>query len=161
MIHYNTLILLSPSSLAVARLRLLFWLTGDSLAHDLRRQLTFWTHRKVKVKMLRPTVSPDVKHPSGAQGQIFITFVDVGHSLTTGRVSLLQLLLVLASAVILGPQSRGTHNILLSGVRDCPNLESQAPVFISPSNRVAQLYPQVQDSIFVASYDSQDHGRGT
>jgi hypothetical protein len=37
----------------------------------------------------------------------------------TGRVCRLQLLLVLASAVILGSQSRGTHDpILLSQIRD-------------------------------------------
>jgi hypothetical protein len=45
----------------------------------------------------------------------------------------LQLLLVLASAVILGSESRGTHvHILLSQFRDSPNLEDQVPVFISP-----------------------------
>jgi hypothetical protein len=34
-------------------------------------------------------------------------------------------------------------HILLSQIRDSPNLEGQAPAFISPGNRVAQLYPQV------------------
>jgi hypothetical protein len=47
-----------------------------------------------------------------------------------GRVCRLQLLLVLASAVILGSESRGNHDhILLSEVRDSPNLEGQVPVF--------------------------------
>jgi hypothetical protein len=42
-------------------------------------------------------------------------------SLTRGRVCRLQLLLVLASAVILGSESRETHdNILLSQIRDPP-----------------------------------------
>jgi hypothetical protein len=36
-----------------------------------------------------------------------------------------------------------------------PNLWGQAPVFISPRNRVAQLYPTVLGSLSVASYDSQ------
>jgi hypothetical protein len=29
---------------------------------------------------------------------------------------------------------------------------------MSPSNRVAQLYPQAPGSLFVSSYDSQDYG---
>jgi hypothetical protein len=73
------------------------------------------------------------------------------------RIYRLQLLLVLASAVILGSESRGTRDhILLSQIRDSPNLEGQVSVFISPRNRVAQLYPQTPCSIFFSSYDSQD-----
>jgi hypothetical protein len=73
----------------------------------------------------------------------------------------LQLLLLLASAVILGSESRGTQDhILLSQIRDSSNLEGQVPVFISPRNRVAQLYPQALHSHFVASYDSQGYGGG-
>jgi hypothetical protein len=45
--------------------------------------------------------------------------------------------------------------ILLSPIRDSPNLDDQVPVFISPLNRVAQLYPQALGSFFVASYDSR------
>jgi hypothetical protein len=45
-------------------------------------------------------------------------------------------------------------------VWDFPNLEGQVPVFISPRNRVAQLYPRALGSLFVASYDSQDYGGG-
>jgi hypothetical protein len=41
-----------------------------------------------------------------------------------------------------------------------PHLEDQAPVFISPRDRVAQLYPQALGSHFVASYDSQGYGGG-
>jgi hypothetical protein len=66
-----------------------------------------------------------------------------------------------ASAVILASKSRQTHgHILLSQIRDSPNLEGEGPVFISPSDRVALLYPQARGSLFVASYDSQGHGRG-
>jgi hypothetical protein len=36
---------------------------------------------------------------------------------------------------------------------DSPNLEGQIPVFISPRNRVAQLYTRVLGSLYVASYD--------
>jgi hypothetical protein len=51
--------------------------------------------------------------------------------------------MALTSLVILGCDSHGTHDyILLSQIRDFPNLEGQVAVFISPSNSVAQLYPQ-------------------
>jgi hypothetical protein len=90
-----------------------------------------------------------------------------GHSLyvtssfTRRWVCRLQLLLALASAVILRPGSRGTHDhILLSQIWDSPNLEAQILVFISPSNSVAQLYPQALSSLFVASYYSQGYGAG-
>jgi hypothetical protein len=57
--------------------------------------------------------------------------------------------------------SRGTcDHILLSQIRDSPNLEGQVPIFISPRNRVARLYPQALGSLFVASYDSQGYGGG-
>jgi hypothetical protein len=60
---------------------------------------------------------------------------------------------------ILGSESLRTHDhILLSQIRDSPNLEAQVPVFISPWNRVAQLYPRALGSLFVASYDSQVYG---
>jgi hypothetical protein len=66
-----------------------------------------------------------------------------------------------ASAVILGSESRWTHDIiLLSQIRDSPNLEGQVPVFIYPRNRVVRLYPQVLGSLFFASYDSQGYGGG-
>jgi hypothetical protein len=70
------------------------------------------------------------------------------------------LLLVLVSAIILRSDSRETHgHILLSQIRDFPNLEGQDPVFISPlRNRVAKFFFQALDSLFVASYDSQDYG---
>jgi hypothetical protein len=64
------------------------------------------------------------------------------YAFSKGGVCRLQLSLVLANAVILGSQSRGTHDhILLSQIRDSPNLEGQVLVFISPRNRVARLYP--------------------
>jgi hypothetical protein len=34
------------------------------------------------------------------------------------------------------------------------------PVFISPRNRMAQLYPQALGSVIVASYDSQEEDGG-
>jgi hypothetical protein len=85
----------------------------------------------------------------------------VTSSLTRGWVCRLQLLLIHASAVLLRVESRGTQDhILFSQIRDSPNLEDQVPVFISPRNSVARLYPQARGSIFVASYDSQSYEGG-
>jgi hypothetical protein len=93
-----------------------------------------WTEISNRVKsnlMLRPTTSRPVrlgiKHSSGAYYKIFITVRQLrvcwcGElSLTRGRVYRLQLLLVLASAVILRfePFVTGDH-ILLSQIWDFP-----------------------------------------
>jgi hypothetical protein len=73
----------------------------------------------------------------------YVTF-----SLTGGWVCSLQLLVVLASTVILRYDSCGTRDhILLSQIRDPPEMEGQIPVFKSPRNWVAQLYPEVLGSL--------------
>jgi hypothetical protein len=107
-------------------------------------------------------------NPSGAQEQIFIPVRQLlvywcgVLSLTRGRVCRLQLLLVPASAVIIGSESRGTRDhILLSQIRDSPNLEGQVLLFIiSHTNRVARLELQALATLFVASYNSQGYGGG-
>jgi hypothetical protein len=43
---------------------------------------------------------------------------------------------------------------------DSPNLEGQVPIFISPRNRVVQLYPRALGFLFVASYALQGYGGG-
>jgi hypothetical protein len=88
-------------------------------------------------------------------------FRDVGHLLWGEGVCRLQLLMALASAVILGSEFRDTNgHILLSQIRDSPNLKGQVPIFITTRNKEAQLYPQALCFLFVASYDSQGYGRG-
>jgi hypothetical protein len=54
----------------------------------------------------------------------------------------------LSFKTVAGPhQSRWTHgHIFLSQIRDSPNLDGQVPAFISPTKRVAQLYPQALGS---------------
>jgi hypothetical protein len=47
-----------------------------------------------------------------------------------------------------------------SALRPASNLENQVLVFMSPSDRVAQLYHRSPCSIFVAFYDSQGYGGG-
>jgi hypothetical protein len=77
--------------------------------------------------------------------------------MTRGRVCPLQLLLAFASAVILGTESRRTHNhILLSQIRDPSNLEGQ----VSPRGSVSQLYPRSLGSLHIVFYDSQGYGGG-
>jgi hypothetical protein len=92
-----------------------------------------------------------------AQDQTFISQLRVcwsgAPSLARGRVCRLQLLPVLASAVILGSKSHRTRgHILMSQIRDSPNLKGQGPVFISSRNRMTQLYPQVLGSSESQSY---------
>jgi hypothetical protein len=45
-------------------------------------------------------------------------------------------------------------------MRPSPNLEDRVPVFMSPSDRVAQLYPQAPGSLFIVFDDSQGYGGG-
>jgi hypothetical protein len=63
----------------------------------------------------------------------------VTSSMTREWVCRLQLLLVLASAVIHRSESRGTnYHSVLSQIRDSPNLEGQVSLFVSNRNMVAR-----------------------
>jgi hypothetical protein len=71
----------------------------------------------------------------------------------------LQLPLALASAVILGFEFRRTNDHMSrSQIRGSSNLEGQYPVFISPTDRLIQLYPQAIGSLFIAFYELQGYG---
>jgi hypothetical protein len=67
----------------------------------------------------------------------------VTSSLTRGWVRSLQLLLVLASTVILSSDSRGTRDhILLSQIQDSPNLEGQVPYLRPPGTGTPSYTPR-------------------
>jgi hypothetical protein len=115
---------------------------------------------------LRPTVSQPVclgvRRPSGTRDQFFflveISFrllrvcYFVEPSLTRGRACILSL----ARAVTLMSKPRRTHgHILLSHLR-----LPQVPVFISPRNRVAQLYPRALCSFLSPLRTCRDYGGG-
>jgi hypothetical protein len=53
-------------------------------------------------------------------------------SLTRGRICRLQLLLVFARAVIFRPESRGTHDISLSHIREPPTWKDRSPYLYHP-----------------------------
>jgi hypothetical protein len=55
-------------------------------------------------------------------------------SLTREWVYRLQLLLALASAIIIGSESHETHDHIKSLKFETPNLEGQVPIFMSPGN---------------------------
>jgi hypothetical protein len=57
------------------------------------------------------------------------------------------------------PSSAGLM-MIFSQIRGSPNMEGQFPLFTSPRNRLARLYPHVLESLFFASYESQDYGGG-
>jgi hypothetical protein len=77
-------------------------------------------------------------------------------SLTRELVCSLQLLLVSPAQSFLGPSAAGLVTIFYClRFETPPNLEGQVPVFISPRNRVLQLYPQTLGLFFVASYVSR------
>jgi hypothetical protein len=126
---------------------------------------------------LQPTVISrlvclGVRRPSGTFNQFFFLFeipfrhlhvcYFVASSLTRGRVCnlLYNCFWALPEQSLLGRSPAELTTIFYCFIWDSPNLEGQVPVFISPRNRVAQLYPWALGSLYVASYDSQGSGGG-
>jgi hypothetical protein len=117
---------------------------------------------------LRLTVSQlfslGVRRPSGTRDQFYfrlqIFFWQlrvcniVAPFLTRGRVCnvLYNCFWALPEQLLLGRSPAELTDIFHCLISDSPNLEGKVPVFISPRNRVAQLY---LGSLFVASYNSQ------
>jgi hypothetical protein len=86
----------------------------------------------------------------------------VATSLTRGRVChlLYNCFWALPEQSLIGRSPAEITAIFYCLIWDFPNLEAQVPVFISPRNRVAQLYPRALGSPFVVSYDTQGSGGG-
>jgi hypothetical protein len=82
----------------------------------------------------------------------------VTSSLTRGWVCHLQLLLVLASAVILRSESHGNHDhVSLSRL---PQLGGPGPRLYIPQEQGDPVTPQALGSLFVVTYDTQGYGGG-
>jgi hypothetical protein len=125
---------------------------------------------------LRPTVSRPVclcvRRPSETRDQLcFLLKISfrqlrvcyfVAPSLIRGWVCnlLYSSFWTLPEQSLLGRKSCKTHGHIFCLIWDSSNLEGQVPVFISATNRVAQLYPRVLGSLFVAFYDLQGCGEG-
>jgi hypothetical protein len=134
-------------------------------------------YKQVEVQSnLRPTVSRpvclDFRRPSGTGDQFYFLLESsfrqlrvcyfVKPSLTRGRVCnlLYNCFWALPEQSLLGRSPAELTAIFYCFIWDSPNLEGQVPVFISPRNRVAQLYPRSLGSFFFSSYDSQGSGGG-
>jgi hypothetical protein len=125
---------------------------------------------------LRPTVSRPVslgvRRPSGTRDQFYFLLEIFFRQLrfwnfvspSVTRVRVCNLLYncfgALPEQSPLGRSSAELTAIFYCLIWDSPNLEGQVPVFISPRNKVAQLYPRALGSLFVASYDSQGSDGG-
>jgi hypothetical protein len=115
---------------------------------------------------------PIVRRPSGTHNQFLILLeisfrqfqacYFVAPSLTRGRVCnlLYNCLWTLPEQSLLGRSPLELTVISYCLIWDSPNLEGQVPVFISPTYKVAQLYPRALGSLSVAFYDSHGCGGG-
>jgi hypothetical protein len=121
-------------------------LTTDRIA-ALSCRLTGRVKSKSKLCYDRRSVGLGVKTPSGVQDQIFVTTRHFSCLLMQGALSdeRTGLSFTIAAGHHQGSHSRvsraGLMTIFYSLIRDSSILVSQVPVFISPKNREAQLYP--------------------
>jgi hypothetical protein len=125
---------------------------------------------------LPPTLSRPVclgvRHPSGTRDQffflleIFFTQLQVCYrvapSLTKGRVCNLvyNCFWALPEQSFLGRSPAEFTAIFYCPFWDSPNLEGQIPIFISPRNRVTQLYPRALGSLLSPLTTRGDYGGG-
>jgi hypothetical protein len=86
----------------------------------------------------------------------------VAPSLTRGRVCnlLYNCFWALPEQSLLGPSPTEHTNIFYCLIWDSTNLEDQVPVFISPRNRVPQLYPRALGSLLSPLTARRDYGGG-
>jgi hypothetical protein len=85
-------------------------------------------------------------------------FLDVGHPLWREDGSVIYLYNCfwdLQKLLLSGPSPTELTTILYGLIRDAPHLEGHVPIFVSPRNRVAQLYLQELCFLFTTSYNSQ------
>jgi hypothetical protein len=121
----------------------IFWLNLTKCSENQRQSQSYFT-----TGGLPPISSFWRQAPWGSRPAIFFELNPCGHSpyvkssRQRGCVSRLRLLLALASAAILGSESRRTdENILLLQIRDSPKLECQFPVFIPPREQGGPVIP--------------------
>jgi hypothetical protein len=84
----------------------------------------------------------------------------VTSSLTRGWICRLQLLLALASAVVLESDSRGAHGHILLSYSRRPQPGGPGPRIYFPPEQGGPVILQALGSFFVASYYSQGYGGG-
>jgi hypothetical protein len=95
----------------------------------------------------------------GRYYQTRFRFVIGSLSLMKQRVCRLQLLLVLASVVILGSGYRGARDHILR-FETPPTCRARSPYLYPPGTGWPSFTPQALGSLFVVSYDSQGYGGG-